>query len=184
MLKFSTYKPDELPIAYKSQIHDIIGMVVRDKKDKYWKNYQDFSIQDQTAISVGCDNGKVQIIATIYHRPFFGKDVYRLWNRFLYSPDFRETGGTKTRDGEHINHPLLKQQIDYVKTLNPKFYFVSRQRKNTRWLKYYFDKYNKEYNDTLVVSDVQYWVCNSTAENCCQTIIFPKEMQIPLRKGV
>jgi len=184
MLKFSTYKPSDLPKTYRRQIKYITDIIVKDKKDKYWKNYENFTIEDQTAISVGVNRGKVLVIATIYHRPLFGKDVYRLWNRFLYSPDFRETGGPKTRDGVHVNHPLLKQQIDFVKTLNPKFYFVSRQRKNTRWLKYYIERYNKVYNDTLVVSDDQYWVCDSTAENCCQTIIYPKEMQIPLKKGV
>lgn len=183
MLDSYTFKPSELPEIYRSQIDDIIKDVVESKTDPYWKNYTDkeFNIDEQTAISVSCDGDDVKVISSIYHREFFGKDVYRLWNRFLYSKDFRETGGSKKRDGVHINHPLLAQQINFVEELNPKFYFISRQRTNTRWLKYYFDNFNKDYNRNLVVSDQQYWVCDGNKEGCLQTIIHPKDMEVPLK---
>ena len=183
MLNNYTFKPTELPKKYRIQIDNIIKDVVDSKTDMYWKNYTDneFNIDEQTAISVSCDGDDVKVMSTIYHREFFGEGVYRLWNRFLYSKDFRETGGSKKRDGEHINHPVLNQQIDFVEKLNPKFYFISRQRKNTRWLKYYFDTFNKEYNRNLVVNDNQYWVCGGKKENCLQTIIYPKDMKVPLK---
>ena len=183
MLTSHIFTPLELPEIYRIQIEDIIKDVVKDQTDLYWKNYTDeeFNIDEQTAISVSCKGDSVKVISTIYHREFFGEGVYRLWNRFLYSKDFRETGGSKKRDGEHINHPVLDQQIDFIEKLNPKFYFISRQRTNTRWLKYYFDTFNKDYNRNLVVSDQQYWVCNGNKENCVQTIIYPRDKKVPLK---
>tara|TARA_E500000081_G_C6063656_1_gene319541 strand:- start:40 stop:594 length:555 start_codon:yes stop_codon:yes gene_type:complete len=182
MLDSYTFKPSELPKIYRVQIRDIIKDIVDSKTDMYWKNYIEFNIDEQTAISVSCIEHKVKVISTIYHREFFGEGVYRLWNRFLYSKDFRETGGSKKRDGVHINHPVLEQQINFVEKLNPKFYFISRQRTNTRWLKYYFDTFNKEYNRNLVVNDNQYWVCNGDKEGCVQTIIYPKDMKVSLKQ--
>ena len=181
VIDVQTFKTKDLPKKYRLQIKDITTQVVEEKKDKYWRNYKFFSLEDQIAVSVSCENDKVQVIASIYHRSFFGKDVYRLCNRFLYSPDFRETGGTKTRGGKHINHPLINQQIQFVEKLNPRFYFISRQRTNTRWLKYYFNKYNEDFNGNLIVSDNQYWVCDGDKEGCVQTIIYPKNMEVPLK---
>lgn len=181
MLDSYTFKPSELPKIYRVQIRDIIKDIVDSKTDMYWKNYIEFNIDEQTAISVSCKEDKVKVISTIYHREFFGEGVYRLWNRFLYSKDFRETGGSKKRDGVHINHPVLEQQIDFVEKLNPKFYFISRQRTNTRWMKYYFDNFNNDYNKNLIVSDKQYWVCKGCKENCLQTIIYPRHLEIPFK---
>lgn len=182
MLTSHTFTPLELPEIYRVQIEQIIKEVVEDKTDQYWENYKKFNIDEQTAISVSCNlGGQVKVISSIYHRDFFGEGVYRLWNRFLYSKDFREVGGSKKRDGEHINHPLLKQQIDFVEELNPRFYFISRQRKNIRWLKYYFDNFNTDYNTDLMVSDQQYWVCKGGKKGCLQTIIYPKHMEVPLK---
>ena len=164
MLDSYTFKPSELPKIYRIQIRDIIKDIVDSKTDMYWKNYIEFNIDEQTAISVSCIKHKVKVISTIYHREFFGEGVY------------------KKRDGVHINHPVLEQQIDFVEKLNPKFYFISRQRTNTRWLKYYFDTFNKEYNRNLVVNDNQYWVCNGDKEGCVQTIIYPKDMKVSLKQ--
>ena len=181
MLDSYTFKPSELPEIYRIQINNIIKDVVDTKSDLYWKNYTKFNIDEQIAISVSCEGDDVKVISSIYNREFYGEGVYRLWNRFLYSKDFRETGGSKKRDGVHINHPVLDQQIDFIEKLNPKFYFISRQRTNTRWLKYYFDNFNKDYNRNLIVSDQQYWVCNGDKEGCVQTIIHPKNMEVPLK---
>ena len=183
MLNNYTFTPTELPKKYRIQIDSIIKDIVDSKTDPYWKNYTDdeFNIDEQTAISVSCDGDDVKVMSTIYHREFFGEGVYRLWNRFLYSKDFRETGGSKKRGGVHINHPVLDQQIDFIEKLNPKFYFISRQRTNTRWLKYYFDNFNKDYDRNLIVSDQQYWVCNGNKEGCVQTIIYPKDKNIPFK---
>ena len=103
-------------------------------------------------------------------------------DRFLVDDDIREEGGSKSYKGEHRFFDMIHQQIEFVKTLEPKFYFMSRQRKNTRWLKWYFDKFNKQYDANLVVSDEQYRVCNGSNYDCCQTLIYPKEMKIPFEK--
>lgn len=183
MLESYIFKPSELPQQYRIQINDIIKDVITDKTDSYWKNYTDreFNIDEQTAISINCEGDDVKVISTIYHREFFGEGVYRLMNRSLYSKDYRETGGSKMRKGEHTAHPMIAQQVNFVEDLNPKFYFISRQRTNTRWLKYYFDTFNKDYNRNLVVSDQQYWVCNGNKENCVQTIIYPRDKKVPLK---
>ena len=181
MLESYIFKPSELPQQYRIQINDIIKDVVESKTDQYWKNYTKFNLDEQTAISINCDGDDVKVISSIYHRNFYGKDVYRLMNRSLYSKDYRETGGSKMRNGEHTAHPMIAQQINFVEDLKPKFYFIRRQRTNTRLLKYYFDTFNKEYNRNLVVSDQQYWVCDGSKEGCLQTIIYPKDMEVPLK---
>tara|TARA_B100000902_G_scaffold25013_1_gene30110 strand:- start:59 stop:616 length:558 start_codon:yes stop_codon:yes gene_type:complete len=181
-LKHYTLKPYQLESKHISQIHNIIENVVSKKKDEYWKNYTDYSIYDQNIITIGVINDEVKTFSSIYTREYYGDNVYRLLNRWLISDDIREKGGSKSYKGEHRFFDMIHQQIEFVKTLEPKFYFVSRQRKNTRWLKWYFDKFNKQYDANLVVSDEQYRVCNGSNYDCCQTLIYPKEMKIPFEK--
>ncbi len=183
MLKSYIFKPTELPQKYRSQITDIIKDVVDSKTDSYWKNYTDreFNLDEQTAISINCDGDDVKAISSIYHREFFGEGVYRLMNRSLYSKDYRESGGSKTRSGEHTAHKMIALQVDFVEKLNPKFYFISRQRTNMRFLKYYFDKFNSDYNKNFIISDTQYWVCPGKKDNCLQTIIYPKDFKVSLK---
>ena len=89
MLESYIFKPSELPQQYRIQINDIIKDVVESKTDQYWKNYTKFNLDEQTAISINCDGDDVKVISSIYHRNFYGKDVYRLMNRSLYSKDYR-----------------------------------------------------------------------------------------------
>ena len=131
-LKHYTLKPFQLESKHLSQIHNIIEKVVSERKDEYWKNYTDYSVYDQTMITIGVNNDKVKAFSSIYTRDFYGKNVYRLFNRFLISDDARENGGSKMYKGDHRFLEMIDQQVKYVKTLNPKFYFLSRQRKNTR----------------------------------------------------
>ena len=181
MLESYIFKPTELPKKYRYQINSIIKDIVDSKTDQYWKNYTKFDLDEQIAISINCDSDDVKAISSIYHRDYYGNNVYRLMNRSLYSKDYRELGGSKTRNGEHTAHKMIALQIDFVEKLNPKFYFISRQRTNMRFLKYYFDKFNSDYNRNLVISDQQYWVCNGDKEGCVQTIIYPKDMKVPLK---
>ncbi len=180
-LKHYTLKPFQLESNHISQIHNIIEKVVSEKKDEYWKNYTDYSIFDQTMITIGVIDDKVKAFSSIYTRSFYDENVYRLFNRFLISDDIREDGGSKMYKGDHRFLEMIDQQVKYVKTLNPKFYFLSRQRKNTRWLRWYFDKYNKEYNENMMVSDKQYYICNGSEYDCCQTLIYPKDKDIPFK---
>ena len=66
MLDSYTFKPSELPKIYRVQIRDIIKDIVDSKTDMYWKNYIEFNIDEQTAISVSCKEDKVKVISTIY----------------------------------------------------------------------------------------------------------------------
>ena len=182
MFNFITLKPFNLDTKYITDIQEIIEKVITEKKDEYWKNYKDYSIFDQTMITVGLVNDIVKTFSSIYTRSFYDNDVYRLFNRFLISDDVREDGGSKMYRGDHRFLEMIDQQVKYVKTLGPKFYFLSRQRKNTRWLTWYFDKYNKKYNENLIVSKDQYRICGGSEYDCCQTLIYPKDMQIPFEK--
>ena len=181
-LSHYTLKPFQLESKHISQIHNIIENVVSKKKDEYWKNYTDYSIYDQSIITIGVIDDEVKTFSSIYTREYYGDNVYRLLNRWLVSEDIREEGGSKSYKGEHRFFDMIHQQIEFVKTLNPKCYFMSRQRKNTRWLKWYIDRFNKQYGSSLVVSDEQYRVCNGSDYDCCQTLIYPKEMKIPFEK--
>ena len=180
-LKHYTLKPTELDHRHISQIHKIIKQVIEKKADEYWKNYEDYSVYGQTAITIGLIDEDVKTFSSIYNREFYGDNVYRLFNRFLVSDDIRETGGSKTYGGEHRFFEMVHQQIEYVKSLNPSFYFMSRQRKNTKWLRWYFDRFNKQYDTDLIVSDKQYMVCNGSEYDCSQTLIYPKDKIVPFK---
>ena len=180
-LNHYTLKPFQLESKHISQIHNIIEKVVSEKRDEYWKNYTDYSVYDQTMITISTINDEVKAFSSIYTRDFYGDDVYRLFNRFLISDDSREDGGSKMYKGDHRFLEMIDQQVKYVKTLNPKFYFLSRQRKNTRWLRWYFDKYNKQYGENMIVSDEQYYICKGNEYDCRQTLIYPKDKLVPFK---
>ena len=94
-MKHYTLKPFQLESKHISQIHNIIEKVVSEKKDEYWKNYTDYSVYDQTMITISTIDDNVKAFSSIYTRDFYGDDVYRLFNRFLISDDTREDGGSK-----------------------------------------------------------------------------------------
>ena len=180
-LSHYTLKPFQLESKHISQINGIIEKVVSEKKDEYWKNYTDYSVYDQTMITISTINDEVKSFSSIYTRDFYGDDVYRLLNRWLISDDIREEGGSKMYKGDHRFLEMIDQQVKYAKTLKPKFYFISRQRKNTRWLRWYFDKYNEQFNENMIVSDKQYWICKGDEYGCCQTLIYPKDKIVPFK---
>ena len=181
-LKSLTLNSNKLTDIHLEKINEIIKSVVNSKKDEYWKNYIDYKIGDQTAITLLLDNNDIVAFSSIVNKKFYGENVYRIFNRFLINQDYRESGGSKTYFGEHRFFEMINQQYLYVQQLNPKFVFMSRQRKNTRWLNYYFDKFNKTYGADFVVSKNQYRICDGSDYDCCQTLIYPKEMKIPFEK--
>ena len=181
-LKSLTLNSNKLTDTHLSKINQIIKSVIDNKKDEYWKNYKNYKISDQTAITLLLDNDVVVAFSSIVNKKFYGDDVYRIFNRFLINQDYRETGGSKTYFGKHRFFEMINQQYLYVQQLNPKFVFMSRQRKNTRWLNWYFDKFNKTYGTDFIVSKNQYRICDGSKYDCCQTLIYPKEMDIPFEK--
>ena len=183
-LKSLTLNYNSLTTEHISKINDIVKSVIDKKTDEYWKNYTNYKINDQTAITLLLDNDVVVAFSSIVNKKFYGDDVYRIFNRFLINQDYRETGGSKTYFGEHRFFEMINQQYLYVQQLNPKFVFMSRQRKNTRWLNWYFDKFNKTYGTDFIVSKNQYRICDGSDYDCCQTLIYPKEMKIPFKKTV
>jgi len=180
--KTLTLNSKKLSDTYLTKIKQIIKSIVDDKKDEYWKNYTNYKISDQTAITLLLDNDVVVAFSSIVNKKFYGDDVYRIFNRFLINQDYRESGGSRTYFGEHRFFEMIHQQYLYVQQLNPKFVFMSRQRKNTRWMNWYFDKFNKTYGTDFIVSKNQYRICDGSKYDCCQTLIYPKEMDIPFEK--
>jgi len=181
MLDIHTYKTIDLPKKYRLQIQEIQDQIINDKEDEYWENYENFYLFEQAAVTVGLVDDDVKAFCSVFNNNFYGPDVYRILNRLYFTKDIRESGSTKTYKGEHRTFPMIQQQIEFVNSVNAKFYFISRQRKNTRWFKYFFNKYNNTYNNNLIVSDKQYWVCSNknNSYGCCQTIIYPEDKQIP-----
>ena len=55
-MKHYTLKPFQIESKHISQIHNIIEKVVSEKKDEYWKNYTDYSVYDQTMITISTIN--------------------------------------------------------------------------------------------------------------------------------
>tara|TARA_Y100001954_G_C15707823_1_gene551336 strand:+ start:542 stop:1120 length:579 start_codon:yes stop_codon:yes gene_type:complete len=181
-LKSLTLDSKKLTDTHLNKINQIIKSVIDNKKDEYWENYKNYKISDQTAITLLLDDDIVIAFSSIINKRFYGDNVYRIFNRFLIDQSYRETGGSKTYFGEHRFFEMIHQQYLYVQQLNPKFIFMSRQRKNTRWLNWYFSKFNDIYGTDFVVSKNQYRICDGSDYDCCQTLIYPKEMDIPFEK--
>ena len=183
-LKSLTLNSNKLTDTHLNKINQIIKSVIDIKKDEYWKNYTNYKISDQTAITLLLDDDVIVAFSSIVNKKFYGENVYRIFNRFLINQDYREIGGSKTYFGEHRFFDMIHQQYLYIQQLNPKFVFMSRQRKNTRWLNWYFNKFNNTYGTDFIVSKNQYRICEGSEYDCCQTLIYPKEMKIPFRKNV
>ena len=111
MFDVHTYPANEVPEKYLNQIDYIIDQTVEDQTDEYWKNYLNFSIESQTAVTVGLIDDEVKIFSTVFNTEFYGKGVYRILNRLLMSKDMRESGSSKTYKGDHRVFPMIHQQI-------------------------------------------------------------------------
>jgi len=179
MLKSYTDTPDNF--KYIKEYKHFLNYIVERKTDYLWKNWLDFKIEDQSALTVGIDNGEVKVISSIVNKSIWKKGVYRLLNRYYVLDSYRDVGGTKTHRGEGYNiaHILLNDQLKYLNSnLKYSFYFLSRQ-KNKRFLNYWVNTFNKKYDKNLTVSDKRYWVCNGSAFNCHQILVYNKDYDIP-----
>ena len=181
-LKSLTLNINNLTSNHISKINDVINSVVSKKTDEYWENYKNFNIKDNIALTLLLDDDVIVAFSSIVNKKFYDENVYRIFNRFLINQDYREIGGSKTFFGQHRFFEMIHQQYLYVQQLNPKFVFMSRQRKNTRWMNWYFDKFNKTYGTDFIISKNQYRICDGSKYDCCQTLIYPKEMDIPFEK--
>lgn len=184
-LTYHTYKISDLPDKYLNQINSIKKNIIQEKKDLTWKNYTDegFDLKKQVAITLAIVEDKIKIFATIYTNSFYGANVYRIFNRIYKTNDIRDLGARKKYNDSHITHPILFEQEKYVRNLNSKFYFISRQRNQTKWLNYYINNYNTEYKSNLIVTDEHYKICTQNQNNrCCQLLIYPSNLEIPFLK--
>ena len=182
MLTSYTSKPENF--KYLDQYISILDNIVEKKTDYLWKNYVDFKFEEQTALTVGLEGDKVKVISSIVNKDIWPKGVYRLMNRYYVDEDYRDNN-TRTHKGKgyNIGHIILNDQLQYLKdNLDYSFYFISRQ-KNRKFLSYWTDKFNKEYNQNLTVSNDRYWICNSTRFNCCQVLVYENDNKIPFQKG-
>jgi hypothetical protein len=182
MLISYTNKPENF--KYLEEYKNILNSIVDKKTDYLWKNYVDFKFEEQTALTVGLEDNKVKVISSIINRDIWPKGVYRLMNRYFVEEDYRDTNTrTHKAKGYNIGHIVLNDQLQYLKNnLDYNFYFISRQ-KNRKFLSYWTNKFNKEYDQNLTVSNDRYWICNSTRFNCCQVLVYENDNEIPFRKG-
>ena len=74
-MKHYTLKPYDLESKHLSQLHNIIEKVVSEKKDEYWDNYTDYSVFDQTMITIGVIDDKVKCFSSIIPRIFGLKET-------------------------------------------------------------------------------------------------------------
>jgi len=182
LLKSYTNKPENF--KYIKQYEEVLKEVVSKKKDHLWKNWINFNFEEQSALTVGLEGNKVKVISSIINKDIWPQGVYRLMNRYYVVDDYRDNN-TRTHKGKgyNIGHIILNDQLQYLKNnLDYNFYFVSRQ-KNRKFLDYWINKFNEEYNQNLSVSDKRYWICDGTRFNCCQVLVYEKQYLIPFREG-
>lgn len=177
-----TYRFGQIPKNVTDDIQNLLDEVVNLKIDQYWKNYENFKFSEEVAVSTQYnENGRIELFSSVHTRPFYPSHTYRLLTRFLRTPHGR-LGGAKTNEGSQPSYIMLKQQIDLVNSLGAKFYFMSRQRTQMRWINFYLDGFNKEYDQSLVVSKQQYWVTDSKdPAKGAQTLIHPIQQIIPFK---
>lgn len=117
-LKSFTAKPDQLTPEYRVQFEKIIDDILKEQSDPLWRNWGNFHLDDQLALTVGVEDHTVKVISSIYNRESWKPNVYRVLNRFYYTKDIRESGGTKKYNGEyHLAQIFLDQQIRFIKRI-------------------------------------------------------------------
>jgi hypothetical protein len=152
------------------------------KKDPLWKNYkEDYYLNNNLYTSVQYnEKGSLELLSGIHTKNFYPGKTYRVFNRLVRNPQSR-LGGAKTNHGEQPSHVMLSQQIDIVESeLNADFYFISRQNDTSRWINFYINQFNKDYNKDLIVSKERYWVLDSKNYNeGAQFLIYPVSKNVP-----
>ena len=71
-----TLNSKKLSDTHLTKIKQIIKSIVDDKKDEYWKNYIDYKIDDQTALTLLLDDNIVVAFSSIVNKRFYGDNVY------------------------------------------------------------------------------------------------------------
>lgn len=177
----TTYKSIELPKDIVIDINNLLANVVTEKKDALWQNYQEYDFEKNLYISVQYnEEGRLELLSSIFTRDFYPKNTYRIFNKLVRNPQGR-LGAAKTNNGEQPSHVMLNQQIEIVENeLNAEFYFISRQQENNRWMNYYIEQFNRDYNKDLIVTRERYWITPSTDPyKGAQLLIYPKQSNIP-----
>ena len=67
-LKSYTARPDQLTPEYRIQFEKIIDDILKQQSDPLWKNWGNFHLDDQLALTVGVEDHKVKVISSIYKR--------------------------------------------------------------------------------------------------------------------
>lgn len=179
-----TYKSTELPKDVIQDINNLLKEVIDLKKDPLWKNYKEnYYLNDNLYTSVQYnEKGSLELLSGIHTKNFYPNKTYRVFNRLVRNPQSR-LGAAKTNGGEQPSHVMLRQQINTVKfELNADFYFISRQSDTGRWINFYINQFNKDYNEDLFVSKERYWILDSKnykKEEGAQILIYPKSKPIP-----
>ena len=179
----TTYKSKDLPKDIISDINRLLKDIVSEKKDSLWQNYQDYDFDQNLYISVQYNReGRLELLSSIFTRDFYPKNTYRIFNKLVRNPQGR-LGAAKTNKGEQPSHVMLDQQIKIVENeLNTEFYFISRQQENNRWMKYYIEQFNRDYNKDLIVTRERYWITPSAdPSKGAQLLIYPKQSVIPFK---
>lgn len=176
-----TYKNSELPKDIINDINNLLKEIVNLKKDILWKNYQEYNFNENLYVSVQYnDEGQLELLSGIHTRNFYPNKTYRIFNRLVRNPH-RRLGGAKTNNGEQPSHVMLKQQIDIVEcNLDTNFYFISRQHENNRWMNFYINQFNQDYDKDLKVTKKRYWVnASKNPSKGAQLLIYPQSKIIP-----
>ena len=177
----TTYKSSNIPKDVITDINNLLNEIVNLKKDVLWENYQEYNFDENLYISVQYNEaGRLELLSSIHNRNFYPDKTYRIFNRLVRNPQGR-LGGAKTNNGEQPSHVMLKQQIDIVEyDLNANFYFISRQHENNRWMSFYINQFNQDYDKDLIVTKERYWITNSNdPTKGAQLLIYPRSKTIP-----
>ena len=158
---------------------------------KLIENYKHHRLkfEDQIAISILTDGDRIFAFSTIFHREFFGDDVYRCLNRCYFDPDLRYWGHFEKKKNENyqgnpriniVTPVMIQHQLDIL--YGYKMVFVSSESWKPYWAKSYCRNLTEKTTVDWNYSSLLHPVCNKESSSCWQHIIWTG--QFLLDKGL
>jgi len=148
---------------------------------KLIENYKPcrLKFEDQIATSILTDGDRIFAFSTIFHREFFGSEVYRCLNRCYFDPDLRYWGHLEKKKNENyqgnpriniVTPVMIQHQLDVLDRY--KMVFMSSEPWKPHWAKSYCRNLTERTSVKWNHSQLLHPVCHRESSSCWQHIIW------------